>query len=187
MFAEDEAALIRRWLHEDAAIEQAVASRENGMPLEQVIGRAEFAGVVVEVADGVFVPRSRAAPIVDEAARVAPDANLVVDLGCGRVDLAVAYLPHVPSDRFADIHRDFRSHEPRSAVDGGPDGLDHLRTVLADLPSWLSPTGVFVTLVAAEQYTSDALARWRSRWVVEGRRTEDADVVLTMRMGGSEA
>ena len=47
----------------------------------------------------------------------------------GRVDLAVAYLPHVPTSRLPEIHPDFRAHEPALSVDGGPDGLDPLRAV----------------------------------------------------------
>jgi release factor glutamine methyltransferase len=69
----------------------------------------------------------------------------------GRVDLAVAYLPHVPSERLSDIHRDFRDNEPALSVDGGPDGLDPLRAVLADADQWLAPDGLFVTLLSPQQ------------------------------------
>ncbi len=73
------------------------------------------------------------------------------DALAGRVDLAVAYLPHVPTSRLAEIHPDFRTHEPAVSVDGGPDGLDPLRAVLADADRWLAPDGVFVTLLARKQ------------------------------------
>ncbi len=69
----------------------------------------------------------------------------------GRVDLAVAYLPHVPTARLPDIHPDFRNHEPALSVDGGTDGLDPLRAVLADADEWLAPRGAFVTLLSDEQ------------------------------------
>lgn len=69
----------------------------------------------------------------------------------GRVDLAVAYLPHVPTARLDDIPGDYRAHEPDLAVAGGPDGLDPLRAVLCDLDTWLAPDGMLVTLVAKEQ------------------------------------
>ncbi|WP_309713714.1 HemK/PrmC family methyltransferase [Pseudolysinimonas sp.] len=69
----------------------------------------------------------------------------------GRVDLAVAYLPHVPTARLADIPGDYRAQEPNLSIAGGPDGLDPLREVLADLDAWLAPDGVLVTLVAEEQ------------------------------------
>jgi release factor glutamine methyltransferase len=69
----------------------------------------------------------------------------------GRVDLAVAYLPHVPTSILGDIHPDFRANEPSLSVDGGPDGLDPLRAVLAGADRWLAPDGVFVTLLARKQ------------------------------------
>ena len=69
----------------------------------------------------------------------------------GGVDLAVAYLPHVPTSRLPGIHQDFRAHEPVLSVDGGADGLDPLRAVLADSDRWLAPRGAFVTLVSREQ------------------------------------
>lgn len=69
----------------------------------------------------------------------------------GRIDLAVAYLPHVPTARLDHIPDDFRRHEPERTVAGGEDGLDPLRAVLRDLDTWLSPDGLLVTLVAHEQ------------------------------------
>jgi release factor glutamine methyltransferase len=81
----------------------------------------------------------------------------------GRIDLAVAYLPHVPTARLDDIPGDYRAHEPDLAVAGGPDGLDPLRVVIAGLDSWLAPDGVLVTLVAEEQLGT-------ARELAEGRR-----------------
>jgi release factor glutamine methyltransferase len=69
----------------------------------------------------------------------------------GRVDLAVAYLPHVPTARHDEISGDYRAHEPDLAVAGGPDGLNPLRAVLRDMDLWLALNGVLVTLVADEQ------------------------------------
>jgi Methylase of polypeptide chain release factors len=69
----------------------------------------------------------------------------------GHVDLAVAYLPHVPAARLDDIPGDYRRHEPDLSVAGGADGLDPLRAVTRSLDDWLSPDGVLVTLVAEEQ------------------------------------
>jgi release factor glutamine methyltransferase len=90
----------------------------------------------------------------------------------GRVDLAVAYLPHVPTSQLSDIHPDFRSHEPSLAVDGGPDGLDPLRAVLADADAWLAPDGVFATLLAGKQVPAglEVLADGEDDAVVAHRR-----------------
>ncbi len=87
----------------------------------------------------------------------------------GRVDLAVAYLPHVPTARLADISGDYRTHEPDLSVAGGPDGLDALRAVLAGLDDWLAPDGILVTLVAQEQLgTATKLCEEKRVTLVEG-------------------
>jgi release factor glutamine methyltransferase len=208
VFAEEEAAEIRRVVGDNPERADAVvAARANGTPLEHALGTALFAGLDIEVGPGVFIPRTRAEPLVDAAVAARPDARVVVDLGTGsgaiaaalatrlpraqvhatdldpralefarrnaarhgftvhegdwwntlppelhgRIDLAVAYLPHVPTARLADIPGDYRTHEPDHSVAGGEDGLDPLRVVLADMDKWLSPDGVLVTLVAREQ------------------------------------
>lgn len=87
----------------------------------------------------------------------------------GRIDLAVAYLPHVPTARLDEIPGDYRAHEPDLSVAGGPDGLDPLRAVLRDIDTWLAPDGVLVTLVAEEQLeTARALSEGRRRTLVVG-------------------
>jgi release factor glutamine methyltransferase len=87
----------------------------------------------------------------------------------GRVDLAVAYLPHVPTSRLDEISGDYRTHEPDLSVAGGLDGLDPLRAVLRDLDAWLAPDGVLVTVVAEEQLgTARALSAGRRVTLVEG-------------------
>ncbi|HUF06796.1 MAG TPA: HemK/PrmC family methyltransferase [Candidatus Binatia bacterium] len=47
-------------------------------------------------------------------------------------DVVVANLPYVSSDE-VDAHRGSLGHEPRIALDGGPDGLDLLRRLLSDV------------------------------------------------------
>lgn len=100
----------------------------------------------------------------------------------GRVDLAVAYLPHVPTARLGGIHRDFRAHEPDLSVDGGADGLDPLRAVLTGARTWLAPDGVFVTLLATTQTSGlDELgeAAGMSVAVVPAGEDDDDDVVAS--------
>ena len=47
----------------------------------------------------------------------------------GRVDVLIANVPYVPTSAVALLPREAREHEPRSALDGGGDGLDVLRRV----------------------------------------------------------
>jgi release factor glutamine methyltransferase len=59
----------------------------------------------------------------------------------GRVDLLLANVPYVPSGGLAAMPREAREHEPRGALDGGPDGLDVARRVAAGAPGWLRVGG----------------------------------------------
>jgi release factor glutamine methyltransferase len=62
----------------------------------------------------------------------------------GEVDVLVANAPYVPTDDIALMPPEARDHEPRTALDGGGDGLDVLRRVVAGAPDWLRPGGTLV-------------------------------------------
>ena len=57
--------------------------RAEGLPLEHVVGWAEFCGLRVAVEPGVFVPRPRTEVLVREAAALLSPGRVVVDLCCG--------------------------------------------------------------------------------------------------------
>lgn len=71
------------------------------------------------------------------AERLAIDVAFEVADGLppGDYDLIVANLPYVREDEWAGLARDIRDHEPRSALVGGPDGLDAIRALVAQTPS----------------------------------------------------
>ena len=201
VFAEDEADLLLSSAGSADELMAMVERRTTGLPLEHVLGWAEFCGLRVSVDPGVFVPRRRTAFLVSEAIsltrRSPPRPVMVVDLCCGsgavglalaaaldrvelyavdidpvavqcarrdtaarggrvyegdlyeplpttlrgRVDVLVANAPYVPSDAIALLPPEARIHEARIALDGGADGLDVLRRVIACAPMWLSPGG----------------------------------------------
>ncbi len=216
MFAEDEARLLIGATDDPAVLSDLVQRRESGVPLEYLLGWAEFRGLRIAVEPGVFVPRQRTAFLAAQAialARKAAAARLaaaaasgwqlrqdgspvvVVELCCGagavaaavaatvagvelyagdidpvavrcarrnlpdayvfagdldeqlpaalrgRVDVLVANAPYVPSDEVAMMPPEARDYEPLTALDGGPDGLDIARRVLALAPGWLAPGG----------------------------------------------
>ncbi|MFJ4654994.1 putative protein N(5)-glutamine methyltransferase [Nocardia sp. NPDC088792] len=98
VFAEDEAALLLGAATDAAHLESLVVQRIAGYPLEHLLGWAEFRGLRVGVAAGVFVPRQRTGFLVEQAvalgrAGTAADRTLVaLDLccGCGALGLAFA-------------------------------------------------------------------------------------------------
>jgi release factor glutamine methyltransferase len=59
----------------------------------------------------------------------------------GRVDILVANAPYVPTRAVSLMPREARDHEPPSALDGGNDGLDVLRRIVAGARQWLAPKG----------------------------------------------
>lgn len=69
----------------------------------------------------------------------------------GRVDVLLANAPYVPSDAIAHMPPEARDHEPRVALDGGADGLDVQRRVVAAAREWLAPGGQLLIETSREQ------------------------------------
>ena len=74
VFAEDEARLLISAARTRAELAAMVDRRAAGLPLEQVIGWAEFCGLRITVDPGVFVPRLRTEFLVRQAAALARQA-----------------------------------------------------------------------------------------------------------------
>lgn len=66
-------------------------------------------------------------------------------------DLVVSNPPYVTTGEWADLDPVVRDHEPRVALDGGPDGLDVLRAVIAGAPAALTPGGGLFLEIGSEQ------------------------------------
>jgi release factor glutamine methyltransferase len=78
------------------------------------------------------------------------DAPLPAELA-GRVDVLCANVPYVPSGAIATLPTDVRDHEPRLALDGGPDGLDVLRRLAPRATHWLAPGGTLLCEIGEDQ------------------------------------
>lgn len=92
VFAEEEAQILISEAHSLDDLNQKVKMRADGLPLEYVIGWAEFCGLRIEVEQGVFVPRKRTEFLVRQATDLSCSGDIVVDLCCGSgaVGLALA-------------------------------------------------------------------------------------------------
>lgn len=100
-----------------------------------------------------------------------------------RFDLVTANPPYVLSGDIPGLSADIREFEPRLALDGGNDGLDLVRRIVADAPRFLAPGGVLAmeigageadatrALFAAHGFTDIEVARdyGRIERVVSGR------------------
>lgn len=83
VFAEDEAQLLISAARTLDDLDAMVDRRAAGLPLEYVIGWAEFCGLRIVVDPGVFVPRYRTEFLVGQATAIARTGSVVVDLCCG--------------------------------------------------------------------------------------------------------
>jgi release factor glutamine methyltransferase len=115
IFAEDEARLLTSTARTSAELDAMVDRRVAGLPLEQVLGWAEFCGLRITVAPGVFVPRRRTEFLVQQAAvlvqgddpgrpsreGIARPGVVIVDLCCGAGAIGAALAAAV--DR-AEVH-----------------------------------------------------------------------------------
>ena len=63
----------------------------------------------------------------------------------GHVDILAVNVPYVPTGEIPLLPAEARDHEPRVALDGGPDGLAVLRRVAAQAARWLAPGGRLLT------------------------------------------
>lgn len=79
----------------------------------------------------------------------------------GRVEVLVANAPYVPTAAIGLLPPEARIHEPRVALDGGADGLDVLRRVIAAAPLWLAPGGHLLVETSQRQASQavDTVAR----------------------------
>lgn len=69
----------------------------------------------------------------------------------GPVDLIAANLPYVTTGEWAELLPEIRDYEPRAALDGGPDGLDAIRRLVATAGPRLRPGGALLLEIGASQ------------------------------------
>jgi release factor glutamine methyltransferase len=236
VFAEDEAQLLISAAASPAELAAMVNRRAVGVPLEHVLGWAEFCGLRIAVDPGVFVPRRRSEFLVHQAAALARPGSVVVDLCCGsgalgaalvatlgrvelhavdidpvavrcarrnvaaaggrvyegdlyeplpatllgRVDVLLANVPYVPTEEVGLLPPEARVHEPRMALDGGPDGLDVLRRVTAAAPRWLAPGGCLLFETSTRQAPQAVEAFARDGLIARAVSSDDADATVVI-------
>jgi len=59
--------------------------------------------------------------------------------------------PYVTTAELDQLAPDIRDHEPRTALDGGADGLDVIRRLVAEAPGHLAPGGSLLCEISPEQ------------------------------------
>ncbi|HYE44596.1 MAG TPA: peptide chain release factor N(5)-glutamine methyltransferase [Caulobacter sp.] len=72
-------------------------------------------------------------------------------LGDDQFDLVVSNPPYIRSAEIDTLEPEVRDHEPRLALDGGPDGLDAYRILAPEILRVLRPGGLFAVEIGHDQ------------------------------------
>lgn len=72
-------------------------------------------------------------------------------LGDAQFDLVVSNPPYIPTADIDTLDPEVRDHEPRLALDGGPDGLDAYRLLAPEILRVLKPGGMFAVEIGHDQ------------------------------------
>jgi release factor glutamine methyltransferase len=77
--------------------------------------------------------------------------DLGAPLRTGAFDVVTAVAPYVPTGDLRLLPADVQRHEPRAALDGGPDGLDTVRRVVREAGRLLRAGGWLLTELGGDQ------------------------------------
>ncbi len=146
-------------------VTQAVARcRRGGVVVDLCCGCGAIGAAIAAAIPGVELHAADVDPVAVACARRNLDGIGQVHLGdldtplppdlAGRVDVLVANVPYVPTWAIPRMPPEARDHEPHAALDGGDDGLDVLRRLMAVAPRWLGPGGH--VLAEVDERQSDA-------------------------------
>lgn len=90
-----------------------------------------------------------------------------------RFDIIVSNPPYVRTDELAGLEADVRMYEPRLALNGGADGLDLVRSIIAAAPDWLNPGGWLMLEIDPQQFAAVDELGARTGKFVEMAKSKD--------------
>ena len=116
------------------------------------LGAGEFLAVD-RSADALDVARANAAAHGLSGRIAFFEGDLLAPLGerAATLDAIVANPPYIPAGELSGLQPEVRDHEPRLALDGGPDGLAVIDRIVAGAPRLLRPGGWLLLEVGAGQ------------------------------------
>jgi release factor glutamine methyltransferase len=77
--------------------------------------------------------------------------SLFVPVAGRRFDLIVSNPPYIPTQDIETLEREVRDYDPRTALDGGTDGLDVYRSLIPDAIEHLYPGGWLIVEIGCGQ------------------------------------
>ena len=101
-----------------------------------------------------------------------------------RADLIVSNPPYLPTSLIPTLAPEVSHHDPRLALDGGPDGLDVIRRLVEAAPRWLAPAGRLVLETAGGAQARAVVALMSARGFVRVETRPDLAGVERFVAGG---
>jgi release factor glutamine methyltransferase len=156
LLVEQAVALLRRSSRPPVVVDLCCGSGAVGLAVAGALRRVELHAADVDPV-AVWCARRNLAPAGGQVHQGDLFSALPAGLR-GRVDLLAVNAPYVPSDAVALMPPEARDHEPRAALDGGPDGAEVHRRVAAGARYWLAPGGILLVETSARQAALTAAA-----------------------------
>jgi len=129
-------------------------------------------GLGIDISEeAIAVARENAANLGLAARTALLRGDWTAGLDADNFDLVVSNPPYVRSGDIAGLAPEVRDHEPRLALDGGPDGLDAYRRLAPEIVRVLKPGGRFAVEIGPDQ--SDAVEALFSAAGAEGVAVTD--------------
>ena len=117
----------------------------------------EAFGVGVDLSPAAAALAARNASACGQSTRTAFLAGDWAAPLAGRFDLILCNPPYIETQAIAGLMPEVARHEPASALDGGPDGLQAYKQLMQALPALLTPAGAAVLELGEGQ--ADAVTR----------------------------
>jgi release factor glutamine methyltransferase len=156
--AVDPGVYVPRWQSEPLAREVAQRLPPGGCGVDLCTGSGAIAVVMQSVRPDARVVATELDAVAARCARNNGvtvfegdlDAPLPDELAT-RVDVMTGVVPYVPTEALGFLPRDVRDFEPRSALDGGPGGLDLVARAVAGSRRWVRPGGWLFLEIGGDQ------------------------------------
>lgn len=150
----------------ETVVETALSAFPEGMAFQMIDMGVGSGAILLSILAERPAAKGLGTDISEEAIAVARDnaANLGLadrtaflrtawgdGVGNAGFDLVVSNPPYIRSEEIETLDPEVREHDPRLALDGGPDGLDAYRALVPETLRLLKPLGVFVVETGWDQ------------------------------------
>ena len=181
------------------AVDAAIAARGEALVLDLCTGSGCIALAIAQERPEARLLATDLSPIAVEvaaenAARLGLEDRVDVREGDlfaplptesrGQIDLLISNPPYVPSADVPDLPAEVAGFEPHLALDGGADGLDIFRRILAEARDWLTPGSGILAIELDERRVQHAAGEAR-QWYEDVRVVADLtgrDRIVTARL-----